>query len=349
MQSMLSFGTPSTIDMFVTTVTESEGFDAYVHLGFAGWAVDQFLPALLDSGNSVLIIPRWEDITAISNWQTSYSVLGVASEPWGCPANIVKGPIQVATSDGRSFTITSCEFYACTGDSPQSGGRTANFGAGCISPWSASTWNTPADVPTVLQSPLSYLSDFPFAEFHFIGSSALPTLLPTISEESFLRLHSAPPSGFMMMDIIPGIQWMALRPLSLSIGSTVTQWPGAMPAIAMLDTGGGPTYLSDPSGYLYSTGWPSPTRNPDWTNGSTNCCSTSASVGITLGDASGSFSYEIDELALPASTQGLVLVMCQNNKYMMGEYGMNVGGISMLTIRLLVDFRHAKVGLARAS
>jgi hypothetical protein len=346
---MLSFGISPSVDLFVTTVSESTGFDAYVHLGFAGWTVDHFLPALLDSGNSVLIIPRWEDILSIPSWQNSYSILGQAVEPWGCPANVVRGPIQVATSDGQFLTIPLCEFYACTDDSPQSGTRTANFGAGCISPWSASPWNTPPNIPTVLQAPLSYLADYPLAEFHFVASSALPSASPEVSETSFLRLQSKIPDSFTMLNIVPDIQWMALRSLSLAIGGNLTQWPGNMLAIAMLDTGGGPSYLTDPSGLVARTSWPPPAQNPDWTNGSTNCTSTLASIEITLGDGVGSFSYKIDEASLSASTKGLVLVMCQNNQYMMGQYGMNIGGISMLAIRLLIDFQNARVGLALAS
>jgi hypothetical protein len=152
-----------------------------------------------------------------------------------------------------------------------------------------------------------------------------------------------------MLDIVPDTPWMALRPLSLTIGGTLTQWPGRTQAIAMLDTGGGPAYLTDPNGLVYSKGWLPPAPNPGWTSSSTNCNSTLASVGITLGDGTSSFSYQINESLLPASTQGLVLVMCENNYFMFNKYGMNIGGISMLATRMLIDFRNAKVGLAPAS
>ena len=50
-----------------------------------------------------------------------------------------------------------------------------------------------------------------------------------------------------MMEIIPGVEWMSLIPKSLTIGSTQTAWPGDVTApIAMVDTGGGPVFLSDP-------------------------------------------------------------------------------------------------------
>ena len=356
-QSLLFAGPAPSVDLLVTTVTgptasDPVGFDAYVYLGFAGWNTDQFMNTLVDSGNTTLIVPRWEDIAAIPGWQSLYTILGSGPEPWGCPANVVRGPIQIATADGQSLTIPNCEFYACTGGSS----RTSNFGAGCVTPWSASfynTYGTTAGGTAVLQSPLSYLTDYPLAEFHFAGSAASPSTTPSVSETSVLWLHSTAPTGFTMMDIVPATQWMALRPQSLTIGGTTTQWPGAAEAIAMLDTGGGPAYLSDPSGYVYGGDWLPSANNPNWTNNpkpkSTNCVSTLASVAITLGDGKNSFSYTINESLLPESTQGLVLVMCEDNGYMFSKYGMNIGGISMLALRMLIDFQNAKVGLAPAS
>jgi hypothetical protein len=136
-QSLLFSGLASSVDLLVTTVTgptanDPVGFDAYLYLGFAGWNTDRFISALVDSGNTTLIVPRWEDIAAIPNWQNLYSILGQATEPWGCPAHVVKGPIQIETADGQSLTIPDCEFYACFDNSPQSGARTSNFGAGCL-------------------------------------------------------------------------------------------------------------------------------------------------------------------------------------------------------------------------
>ena len=339
------------VDLLMTTVTaptatDPVGFDSYMHLGFAGWSGDQFMPILVDSGNSMLVVPRWEDIAAIPNWQNLYTVLGSGIEPWGCPAHAVRGPIQIATADGQSLSIPECEFYACTGGAY----RTSNFGAGCITPWSAnvhSIYTTNAGGTAVLQSPLSYLANFPLAEFHFAGS----TSAPGVSENSVLRLHSTAPTGFTMMDIVPASPWMALRPQSLTIGGTPTDWPGtAVESIAMLDTGGGPAYLSDPSGFVYKRQWLPSSQNPDWTNSlnpkSTACVSTLASVTIMLGDGKNSFTYTIDESLLPKSTQGLVLVMCQDNGYMFCRYGMNIGGISMLSLRMLIDFQNSQVGLA---
>jgi hypothetical protein len=46
--------------------------------------------------------------------------------------------------------------YACTGDPPSGAPRTANFGVGCLNPWSASGWNTPGNTCVTMQSPLSY-------------------------------------------------------------------------------------------------------------------------------------------------------------------------------------------------
>jgi hypothetical protein len=47
---------------------------------------------------------------------------------------------------------------------------------------------------------------------------------------------------------------------------------------------------------------------------------------------------------LPPSAQGLTLVMCQENEFMMQQYGMNIGGVSVLAIQIIVDYGSARVG-----
>jgi hypothetical protein len=118
-----------------------------------------------------------------------------------------------------------------------------------------------------------------------------------------------------------------------------------MTAIAMVDSGGTSVYLSDPTGLVYGTLWPPTATNPPWTSGSTSCASTQASLQIELGDDQGaSFTYQIDEAALPPSAQGLTLVMCQVNEFMRGQYGMNIGGLSILATQIIVDYSTARVG-----
>jgi hypothetical protein len=43
--------------------------------------------------------------------------------------------------------------------------------------------------------------------------------------------------------------------------------------------------------------------------------------------------------------QGLTLVMCKLNSFMMGKQGMNTGGISALVNYILVDYQQSQVGL----
>jgi hypothetical protein len=149
-----------------------------------------------------------------------------------------------------------------------------------------------------------------------------------------------------MFDIIPNLEWMSLTAKALSIGAARTLWPGTVSSpIAMIDTGGGPVFLSDPNGYVYSTQWPDPEANPAWTSDSVNCQSTSDVIALELGDKNGSISYKIDTSVLPPSVQGLTLVMCKLNSYMMGQQGMNIGGISALANDILVDYQRCQVGL----
>ena len=75
------------------------------------------------------------------------------------------------------------------------------------------------------------------------------------------------------------------------------------------------------------------------------CESTRAAVSVSLGDTTGSYSYTIDDNFLPIATRGITLVMCRKNNYMMGQRGMNIGGISALVNYILIDYANARVGL----
>jgi hypothetical protein len=333
----------------LTTVSLSTNFDAYIDIWFKGSPADSSQQLLLDSGNSVLIVPRWEDIAALPNAGADYKVLGAGFEPWGCPANIVRGPIDLVTAGGATHTIQDCTFYACTGDPPSGGQRTANFGAGCLDPWTASGWNTPlgADTPA-LRAPLGYDARYPFAEFVYAAPGAIygDARAPKVASGSYVNLLTAQPDGYVMYAVIAGKEWMALPVKALSIGATKTGWPGAVTSpIAMIDTGGGPVFLSDPNGYLHGNPWPDPVPNPQWVSTSVDCESISDDITIELGDAATSVSYKIDPSLLPSAARGLTLVMCKMNSYMMGQQGMNIGGISALVNYILVDYQRARVGI----
>jgi hypothetical protein len=339
-------GVTANYEFPLTTVSLNSNFDAYISASFTGSPAGWSVALLVDSGNSTLIIPRWEDIQSIPGYQTSYTVLGQASEPWGCPANIVKGPIELIDKNGALLVIKDCVFYACTGDSPSEGSRTANFGAGCLNPWTASAWNTPPGIGVTMQAPLSYC-EFSCAEFDYAPAAQLMRgrgASAVLAGNSFLRLYSVAPAGYTMLDIVPNCMWMSVVPKSLIIGGSLTQWPGRAAGIAMVDTGGGPVFLSDPDGYVYSKPWPDDVANPGWAADSVSCQSTQASVGVRLGDSKASYSYTIDDSAFPPAAQGLTLVMCEQNEYMMGQRGMNIGGISALVNCILIDFANKRVG-----
>ncbi len=343
---------PPTLSIGMTGVREDSSFDAYISVRLHGAAAGSACPLLLDSGNSVLVYPRFEDIQALPNYATDYQVLGAGAEPWGCPANVVQGPIVLTTTDGLAVTLGDVVFYACTADLPgwtaDSGlaHRTANFGAACLNPWTASAWNRPAGVASVLQTPLSYLVSHPYAVVQY-GAGAVadtPAGTPHISLDSKLMLYTKRPAGFSCFEIVPNLEWMALLAKSLSIGGITSQWPGSTPAIAFIDTAGGCAFLSDPDRLLCNSVWPEQTGNPPWTAGSTNCQTIMASIAMEVGDATGSFTIAIDESALPATAKGKTIVMCQLNEFMRGQYGLNIGGISALTHAILIDHRHKQVG-----
>jgi hypothetical protein len=255
--------------------------------------------------------------------------------------------VSLSTTAGATFVLDNCVFYACTADPPAGGDRTANFGAGCLSPWSASGWNTPDGVNVTLQAPLSYNTAYPFAVFDYASAATIqgaPNVTQVVGGSSLVLSKTLPP-GYTVFDILPQLEWMSVRPIVLSIGDTKTQWPGTIAApIAVIDTGGGPVFLSDPNGYVYNTAWPDPVPNPDWTSSSDSCESTGDEIALTLGNGASSFSYTIDPSLFPRAMQGLTLVMCKANFYMMRQQGMNIGGISALVNRILIDYVGRRVG-----
>jgi hypothetical protein len=335
-------GAGVSLDIPLTTVSLASNFDAYINIQYRGAPANVSVPLIVDSGNFSLIVPDYGVIAALPNFSTDYAVLADdVAEPWGCPARIMRGPIEIPTQSGGVYEIPNCLFYACTAANA-SGDRTANFGVGCISPW------IPANNITI-QAPLSYNPAYPYAEFNYAPANQVlaATSDPLIAEGSSLTLYNAIPQGYQMFDIVKNLMWMSLIPRSLSIGGTVTAWPGTIPSpIAMVDTGGGPVFLSDPNGYIYETNWPDAVPSPAWTSsGSVSCQSIKDDLAIALGDESSSYAYRIDTANFPTSVQGLTLVMCELCYYMMGNQGMNIGGLSTLFNYILIDYAAEKVGL----
>jgi hypothetical protein len=330
----------TSIDIPLTTVSLQGNFDASINITYRGAQAGQVVPLLVDSGNTCLIVPKFADIASLPNFSSDYAVLAYnVWEPWQCPANVVRGPICIPTPSG-TYEIPDCVFYACTGPNA-SGARTGNFGTGCISPWTSTGGIT-------VQSPLSFDANFAYAEFNYAPAGTVLTAAsqPNVAQGSSLTLYRSMPPGYRTFDIIKNLPWMSLRPRALGIGYVETYWPGPRFSIAMVDTAGGPVFLSDPDGYVYRSRWPDPVQNPGWVSspGSLFCQSTEDNITITLGDQRGSFTYAIDTSGLPASVQGLTLVMCARCFYMMNNNGMNIGGISALFNNILIDYSSAKVG-----
>ena len=331
---------PESFDIPLTTVSLGSNFQAHINIRFAD-TQGPSTPLLVDSGNSSLIVPYYEHIAALSNFHARYEVLAEnAVEPWGCPAKVLRGPIVIPTRTGNVFTIPACVFFACTADNPNEDPRTANFGAG----W-ASLWREVGAI--TMQSPLTYNSDYPYAEFNYAPSDkmfAAEAKPFVVAGQSHLTMYRTMPSDYLTFDILRDCYWMSLSPRALSIGNTVTAWPGDIPSpIAMVDTGGGPVILSDPKGYVHNRHWPQPVDNPWWTPPDV-CQSIKEDLSITVGDAHGSFSYRVHMSDMPASVQGLTLVMCHESQFMRGNNGINIGGLSALFNYILIDYSLGKVG-----
>jgi hypothetical protein len=353
----------STIEIPLSTISRNYNFDALIHLRFVG-APDSRSPCLwsgfeapgnpapcllVDSGNSSLIVPDFACIEKLSNFNANYQVLSKKDvpEPFGCPAKLVKGPIEIL-SRTKWHRIENCVFYACTGLNRENK-RTANFGLGWISP----PWPTTVpDFPTVLP-PLAYDTTYPYVEVSYAPATAVLAggrTLRVDGQSALVLRKQGLDDSYHMFDIIRELDWMSVSVRSLSIGATRTDWPevavpGQQSPIAMIDTGGGPVFLSDPTGKIYAKHWPSQVPCPAWTaDGSIACQAIQDPLTIELGQDADVFSYRIDTKSLPESVRGLTLVMCEDCSYMRRNTGMNIGGISALFNHILIDYRQGRVG-----
>lgn len=336
----------------LTTVSAAGLFDSYIQLRCPlPRALRVVQPDLLvDSGNATLIVPYGEQLTEANGYQ----LLGTTTEPWGAPAKVVQGPIQIATVDGTFYEIADCVFYACTGNN-RYGSRTANFGLGCLSPWSSGTGSNPLPHQPPLQAPLSYNASYPCVEVVFAPARTMfaDDGSLTLTDGSLMMLYPSQPKGFTTMAITPNFGWMSVIPTSLAIGGQATPWPGppAFYICAVIDTGGTSAYLGDPNNLVWNKTWPESVTCPAWTGGSVpapNCTAARLDIGLAQSGGSPSYAYTIDTHLLPASVQGLTLVMYQNGGQYMpyGNDSINTGGITALFNRILIDYANAQVGFA---
>lgn len=324
----------------IDSVSKDGSFDAYIHVGLVGGDYPN-IKLLVDSGNSTLILPNFDAISQLPNFKNDYKVEAEnVKEPWGAPANIVMGPIALPRAGG-TYTISTCRFYACTGLNDD-GCYTANFGIGRVDPWSIGD-------PHGLQSPLSYNHDYDFVQIDYapVDQVLRSGDKPHVASGSSLTLFKAMPNGYSpMLKILPNKSWMALKPQTLNIGHHGTDWPGEYKdtSMAMIDTGGGPVFLSDPENYLRNTNWPNAAAEaiPDFWKSS--CKGISDDLTISLSDGSQSISLSIVTKALTPAVQGLCLVMCEKCDFMRGQDGMNIGGLTALFYSMLIDYKNAKVG-----
>ncbi|TAJ38028.1 MAG: hypothetical protein EPO55_16990 [Reyranella sp.] len=336
----------------LTTVSTDGGFDSYIQLRCPlPRALRVVQPDLLvDSGNATLIVPYGEQLTEANGYQ----LLGTTTEPWGAPAKVVQGPIQIPTTDGTFYEIANCVFYACTGNNMY-GTRTANFGLGCLSPWSSQRGNVPLPGKPPLQAPLSYNASYPCVEVVFAPARTMfaDDGSLTLTDGSLMMLYPSQPKGFTTMAITPNLGWMSVIPTSLAIGGQATQWPGppAFYICAVIDTGGTSAYLGDPNNLVWDKTWPESVTCPAWAGGSVpapSCTAARLDIGLAQSGGSPSYAYTIDTHLLPASVQGLTLVMYQNGGQYMpyGNDSINTGGITALFNRILIDYANAQVGFA---
>lgn len=338
----------SRIAIPLTTVAMSGNFDSYIQVQFpipGGSPVKAHL--LVDSGNDCLVVPHAGALVDSG----AYKFWGAYTEPFGCPAYLLQGPLQIPTLDGSVYEIEDCVFYACYADNSwnPSLGRTANFGAGRVIPWQTMPVGPPPQTNVTLACPFAYNTAYSFVEFIYGPAAAMSfDGGPLVTDGSYLVLNSYMPSGYSMMEIIQDGNWMSVVPTSLAIDGTATGWPGGPGARALIDTGGGPVLINDPNGLVYPKSWPNKVTCPCWTSGSQNCNCVDGGLRVGLAGVGsvGSYAYSIDPARLPSPATGLTAVMCESMSEMPpNQVSMNAGGLSMLFNRLLVEYTGSRIGL----
>jgi hypothetical protein len=93
----------------------------------------------------------------------------------------------------------------------------------------------------------------------------------------------------------------------------------------------------------FQPGLASSGSKPEWMGNAPEfekCQWTKQNITVEPGDSEKSYIYTIDQAKLPASA-GLI---CKKIPFMNDENGMNIGGLSALFNRLLIDFENEKVG-----
>ncbi len=334
----LRVGPQESYEISLSTVSRKNLFDALIYIRLDG--AEKEVGLVVDTGNDCLVLPCGTPVP-----EAGYVLEEKDDrEPFSwSQADRYRGAIHIGAVGGGVFTIDDCVFWVCT-DPDHSN---ANFGAGCHVAWRQT--QSGADI----LPPLACAPDYPFAEFAYASAEAVlsSTSDVKLNGDSILRLSSQPPAGYALFDILKDAYWMALRPKSLRIGGTLTEWPSNedTPPIAMIDTGGGAMFLSDRSGALAQIVPGQAAENPDWTleDGSASCRSMSDPITLELGTdgSQETFAYTLDTSGLPAAVRGLTLTDCRVAKYMYGSAGLNIGGVSALVLSILVDYASRRVGL----
>jgi hypothetical protein len=337
------------IQIPLSTISRVKTFDALIGLRFGAAPHSISVPLTMDTGNDTLIVPSFDSIKALPNFDADYRILSESiKEPFGLPAKLLQGPIVIPTPAG-DFTIDDCTFFACTGPNTNDE-NTANFGAGWINRWR--TFTDDYGQPFTVKPPLrTGASPYRYVEFDYAPAATVLTSAdqPKVAGGSTMTLlrDTAPPA-YQMFEINKGQDdwWMSVKVKSLTIAGSKTSWPGIPYPLAMVDTGGGPVFLSDPDGDLYPTTWPEQVPLPDWASDgrSISCQAVRDPITIEIGDETNSFSYLIDTTTFPKPVQDLTLVLCKECFYMQGNKGMNIGGISALFNYILIDNQQGMVG-----
>ena len=289
--------------------TDVANYDSFISVEYrkGGEWVPTTETMLFDTGSVALILPYYKNLDA-----TKYrTIKDNITEPWGCPAKILKGPIRLG-----GMEIPECQFIACTGPNTYKR-RTHICGA------SISSRNEPYVYPSSPIVQVCKKLKRPFFEV-VINTSNLKSQVSFFSNKppSYSQKNVGGP-----FPIIPNENWTAIAIEGIKVDGTKWQkLPQGCPAgepdcgcyvdnqcwgsidydeancanefidakwcmasnpankyIGLLDTGGGPIMINDDKQQSLASVFKNTTKCPGWLSSSlgAQCFSDQITVSIS--------------------------------------------------------------------
>lgn len=322
----------------LTNFSDNDLTGLLVHVGVAG----QEMPLMPDTGNNCVIVQYNSHLAREENgkWTVvdpAYTIIDSnVWEPWGNPALLVSGPIQLGT---RRFNL---QFFMKKDPTDLFG----NFGMNSVGDvwWMYLNSHGAKDYKTIDSSakmcPM-LASGWTYFQIHLIPSkTSNPSKLVLSDNDDFL----GDVQMFNLMD--DAVAQVHCGAYNIEMNGQTLSAKTASGMIAMIDSGGGPILCSDPAAvdlaHLNSNGHPLFKWTPagkeigevKWLSG------VQASFVLQESDKSSGSTFKA-KIPAEAYTQ---LASIQHDRYLNGQNGFNLGAQLFQYHSVVFDVKRSRVG-----